>query len=83
MHLNIILILLQKQLYSGERSPYGPCTFLQSMWLSLKELAGYAQQDAHEFFISALNQIHADSEGNLFLEALYDMFLILILNFPH
>jgi ubiquitin carboxyl-terminal hydrolase 22/27/51 len=54
-----------KQLYSGERSPYGPCTFLQSMWLSLKELAGYAQQDAHEFFISALNQIHADSEGSL------------------
>lgn len=35
------------------------------MWLSLKELAGYAQQDAHEFFISALNQIHADSEGKL------------------
>lgn len=33
------------------------------MWLSLKELAGYAQQDAHEFFISALNKIHADSEG--------------------
>jgi ubiquitin carboxyl-terminal hydrolase 22/27/51 len=33
------------------------------MWLSLKELAGYAQQDAHEFFISALNQIHADSQG--------------------
>ncbi|GAB5593679.1 hypothetical protein Unana1_08579 [Umbelopsis nana] len=52
------------QLYSGERSPYGPCTFLQSMWLSLKELAGYAQQDAHEFFISALNQIHADSEDH-------------------
>ncbi|KAJ2957325.1 hypothetical protein NQZ79_g6951 [Umbelopsis isabellina] len=55
---------LHQDLYSGERSPYGPCTFLQSMWLSLKELAGYAQQDAHEFFISALNQIHADSEDH-------------------
>ncbi|KAI9285198.1 hypothetical protein BC943DRAFT_51018 [Umbelopsis sp. AD052] len=55
---------LFEQLYSGERSPYGPCTFLQSMWLSLKELAGYAQQDAHEFFISALNQIHADSKDH-------------------
>lgn len=33
------------------------------MWMSLKELAGYAQQDAHEFFISALNNIHAGCEG--------------------
>lgn len=32
------------------------------MWMSLKELAGYAQQDAHEFFISALNNIHAGCE---------------------
>lgn len=31
--------------------------------MSLKELAGYAQQDAHEFFISALNNIHAGCEG--------------------
>lgn len=52
------------------------------MWLSLKELAGYAQQDAHEFFISALNQIHADSEGILwwwnytdYLESFTDKFL--------
>jgi ubiquitin carboxyl-terminal hydrolase 22/27/51 len=33
------------------------------MWMSLKELAGYAQQDAHEFFISALNNIHAGCDG--------------------
>lgn len=31
--------------------------------MSLKELAGYAQQDAHEFFISALNNIHAGCDG--------------------
>lgn len=47
------------QFYSDDKKPYGPCRFLQSMWMSLKELAGYAQQDAHEFFISALNNIHA------------------------
>ncbi|CAO3696100.1 unnamed protein product [Rhizopus stolonifer] len=52
------------QLYSGDKQPYGPCRFLQSMWMSLKELAGYAQQDAHEFFISALNNIHAGCEGH-------------------
>ena len=34
------------------------------MWMSLKELAGYAQQDAHEFFISALNNLHAGCEGH-------------------
>ncbi|KAL0094685.1 hypothetical protein F4703DRAFT_1902478 [Phycomyces blakesleeanus] len=55
---------LFKQIYSSEKGPYGPCSFLMSMWMSLKELAGYAQQDAHEFFISALNNIHAGCEGN-------------------
>ncbi|KAI7895802.1 uncharacterized protein EV154DRAFT_493818 [Mucor mucedo] len=51
------------QFYSEDKKPYGPCRFLQSMWMSLKELAGYAQQDAHEFFISALNNIHAGCDG--------------------
>jgi ubiquitin carboxyl-terminal hydrolase 22/27/51 len=27
-------------------------------------LAGYAQQDAHEFFISTLNHIHSNSRGS-------------------
>ncbi|KAI8059576.1 hypothetical protein BC940DRAFT_313446 [Gongronella butleri] len=47
-----------------QKEPHGPCHFLQAMWMSFKELAGYAQQDAHEFFISALNGIHASSEGH-------------------
>ncbi|KAG0175128.1 hypothetical protein DFQ30_000611 [Apophysomyces sp. BC1015] len=51
------------QLYSGKKEPYGPCSFLQSMWMNLKDMAGYAQQDAHEFFISALNHIHAGCKG--------------------
>ncbi|KAG0272165.1 hypothetical protein BGZ95_012098 [Linnemannia exigua] len=49
------------QFYSGDKKPYGPCSFLHTMWMSSSDLAGYAQQDAHEFFISALNQIHAKS----------------------
>ncbi|ORZ19976.1 hypothetical protein BCR41DRAFT_385570 [Lobosporangium transversale] len=49
------------QFYSGVKAPYGPCSFLHTMWMSSSDLAGYAQQDAHEFFISALNQIHAKS----------------------
>ncbi|KAL1918035.1 uncharacterized protein VTP21DRAFT_3301 [Calcarisporiella thermophila] len=55
---------LFSQFYSGEKHPYGPCSFLHTMWLSSTELAGYAQQDAHEFFISALNQIHSSSPGS-------------------
>ncbi|KAI8967242.1 hypothetical protein BDF20DRAFT_1004934 [Mycotypha africana] len=50
------------EFYANDKKPYGPCRFLQSMWMSMKELAGYAQQDAHEFFISALNNIHAGCE---------------------
>ncbi|ORY03622.1 cysteine proteinase [Basidiobolus meristosporus CBS 931.73] len=55
---------LFNELYSGKKEPYGPCTFLHCMWLSSTELAGYAQQDAHEFFISALNEIHTSAEGS-------------------
>ena len=32
--------------------------------MSNAELSGYAQQDAHEFFIFALNQIHSTSRGS-------------------
>ena len=32
-------------------------------WKSLSDLSGYAQQDAHEFFIHTLNQIHQTSRG--------------------
>jgi ubiquitin carboxyl-terminal hydrolase 22/27/51 len=50
--------------YSGESVPYGPISFLATTWRASSELAGYAQQDAHEFFITALNQIHATSRGS-------------------
>jgi ubiquitin carboxyl-terminal hydrolase 22/27/51 len=36
---------------------------LATTWKASAELSGYAQQDAHEFFISALNQIHSTSRG--------------------
>ncbi|KAF9350699.1 hypothetical protein BGX34_001029 [Mortierella sp. NVP85] len=52
------------QFYSGVKIPYGPCNFLHTMWMSSSDLAGYAQQDAHEFFISALNQIHNKSPSH-------------------
>jgi ubiquitin carboxyl-terminal hydrolase 22/27/51 len=48
--------------YSGEQRPHVPTEFLYAMWISSRQLAGYAQQDAHEFFIGVLNGIHASCE---------------------
>lgn len=55
---------LFSEIYSGESAAYGPLSFLATTWRASSELAGYAQQDAHEFFITALNQIHATSRGS-------------------
>ncbi|KAG9017148.1 hypothetical protein FRB90_001572 [Tulasnella sp. 427] len=44
--------------------PYGPVSYLHAMWKTAAEVSGYQQQDAHEFFIAALNQIHASSRGS-------------------
>ncbi|KAH6583712.1 hypothetical protein BASA50_010139 [Batrachochytrium salamandrivorans] len=54
---------LFRQFYTGKTSPYGPTSFLYAMWMSQKHLAGYQQQDAHEFFISVLNEIHNNCSG--------------------
>jgi len=56
--------ILFSEVYSGETTPYGPLTFLATTWRASSELAGYAQQDAHEFFITALNQIHLKCRGS-------------------
>ena len=55
---------ISHQVFSDDNTPYGPYTFLATTWRASSELAGYAQQDAHEFFISALSQIHATSRGS-------------------
>lgn len=52
------------QVYSSDNSPYGPISFLATTWRKSAELSGYAQQDAHEFFISSLNHIHSNSRGS-------------------
>jgi ubiquitin carboxyl-terminal hydrolase 22/27/51 len=35
------------------------------MWVSQKHIAGYSQQDAHEFFISLLDELHKTSHGTM------------------
>nr|CAG8438838.1 5544_t:CDS:10 [Entrophospora candida] len=52
---------LFQEFHTKEKKPYPPCSFLYAMWNSSTELAGYAEQDAHEFFMAAINQMHLDS----------------------
>lgn len=42
--------------YSGQRLPFSPVKFLDTWWRSAGgSLAGYQQQDAHEFYLSLLD----------------------------
>lgn len=52
--------------YAGDVHPFAPTQFLFAMWRSAKNLCGYEQQDAHEFLISMLNQLHTDLGGSSF-----------------
>lgn len=52
------------EIYSTSTAPFGPTSFLATMWKVSAEVSGYAQQDAHEFFITALNQIHETCRGS-------------------
>ena len=54
---------LFSQIFSGTRTPYTPHQFLYSVWKYANYFAGYEQQDAHEFYISALNGIHSHCNG--------------------
>jgi ubiquitin carboxyl-terminal hydrolase 22/27/51 len=58
------LALTSVKIFSDESTAYGPINFLVTTWRKSAELAGYQQQDAHEFFISTLNHIHSTSRGS-------------------
>ena len=47
-----------QEFYSGNQQPFIPSRLLHLVWKNAKHLAGYEQQDAHEFFISLLDIMH-------------------------
>ncbi|KAF0291526.1 Ubiquitin carboxyl-terminal hydrolase 22 [Amphibalanus amphitrite] len=49
---------LFQQLYGGQRTALAPTRLLHMIWTSAKHLAGYEQQDAHEFFMAILDLLH-------------------------
>ena len=55
------------QFYSGLRSVHIPYRLLHLVWTHARHLAGYEQQDAHEFFIAALDVLHRHCKGKLLL----------------
>lgn len=43
--------------------PHSPYKLLHLVWTHARHLAGYEQQDAHEFFIAALDVLHNYCKG--------------------
>ncbi|CAH0388905.1 unnamed protein product [Bemisia tabaci] len=52
------IVNLFQEFYSGLDSPLILHRFLHLIWTHARHLAGYEQQDAHEFFIATLNVLH-------------------------
>ncbi|RXG62009.1 Ubiquitin carboxyl-terminal hydrolase 22 [Armadillidium vulgare] len=55
---------LFQEFYSGNKSPLILHKLLHLIWTHARHLAGYEQQDAHEFFIAALDVLHRHCQGN-------------------
>ncbi|XP_008587498.1 PREDICTED: ubiquitin carboxyl-terminal hydrolase 51 [Galeopterus variegatus] len=51
-------------MYSGSRTPHIPYKLLHLIWIHAEHLAGYRQQDAHEFLIAVLDVLHRHSKDD-------------------
>ncbi|KAJ1677911.1 hypothetical protein EV182_005186, partial [Spiromyces aspiralis] len=58
------LISIFNQFHSESRLPVAPTGLLRALWLTRPDLSGYGQQDAHECFITVLDQIHTEINEN-------------------
>jgi ubiquitin carboxyl-terminal hydrolase 22/27/51 len=54
---------LMSELYRGETKPYDPHCFLYTMWNVAGHLAGYHQQDAHEFLMAILGALSTPGDS--------------------
>ncbi|XP_050997297.1 ubiquitin carboxyl-terminal hydrolase 51 [Acomys russatus] len=55
---------LFQAMYSGNQTPHVPYKFLHLIWIHAEHLAGYRQQDAHEFLIAMLDVLHRHSKDD-------------------
>jgi ubiquitin carboxyl-terminal hydrolase 22/27/51 len=51
-------VIFLKEFYNGTRVPLALHELLHLIWTHARHLAGYEQQDAHEFFIATLDVLH-------------------------
>lgn len=54
---------LFQEFYSGKSTPHIPLRLLHLVWTHARHLAGYEQQDAHEFLIATLDILHRHCKG--------------------
>lgn len=54
---------LFQEFYSGKSTPHIPLKLLHLVWTHATNLAGYEQQDAHEFLMATLNILHCHCKG--------------------
>lgn len=54
---------LFQEFYSGKSTPHIPFRLLHLVWTHARHLAGYEQQDAHEFLIATLDILHRHCKG--------------------
>jgi len=54
---------LFQEFYSGNKAPLTLHRLLHLIWTHARHLAGYEQQDAHEFFIATLDVLHRHCRG--------------------
>lgn len=52
------MMRLFQEFYAAKRTAYVPYKLLHLVWTNARHLAGYEQQDAHEFLIAALDLLH-------------------------
>ena len=55
-----MIMFIFQEFYSGAKNPLVPHALLHMTWQHARHLAGYEQQDAHEFFIATLDLLHRD-----------------------
>ena len=60
--LRLDMLRLFTEMYSGDTAPHAPYYLLHTVWKHSAYLSGYQQQDAHEFLIFILNQLHAQMQ---------------------
>lgn len=54
------------RMYNGNKKPVCPSEMLYAVWKGSAQMAGYEQQDAHEFFVCLRSALHKAIDGHQF-----------------